>query len=71
MDCTFFQKILGFDYLMTLNDKADIFNRIRTSKNGRNALYYQQIVARISNVLATNLKKTLSTVQSINIELNK
>jgi hypothetical protein len=60
----FFQKNLEIEYLMTLNDKADIFTKIRTSKQGRNALYYQQILARISNVLAVNLKNTLSTAQS-------
>lgn len=50
-------------YLVTLNDKANYLARIRTSKKGRIALRYQKLLARISNVLASNLNKML-TVQS-------
>lgn len=50
-------------YLVTLNDRANYLARIRTSKRGRIALRYQKLLARISKVLASNLKKTL-TVKS-------
>lgn len=50
-------------YLVTLNDKANYLARIKTSKKSRDALSYQKLLARISNVLAGNLNKTL-TIQS-------
>lgn len=49
--------------MVTLNDKANYLTRIKASKKGQNALYYQQILATVSKVLAANLNKIL-TVQS-------
>lgn len=55
--------MLEVNYVVTLNEKASHMTRIRTSKKCRNALFYQKLLARISNVLVGNLKKTMS-VQS-------
>jgi hypothetical protein len=57
------QKTLEIKLLVTFNEKAGFLNRIRTSRRGRNALCYQQALARILKVLAANLNKTL-TVES-------
>ncbi|XP_022182330.1 uncharacterized protein LOC111042121 isoform X2 [Myzus persicae] len=60
--CTEDKRTMEIKYLVTLNDKANYLARIRTSKKGRIALRYQKLLARISNVLASNLNKML-TVQ--------
>ncbi|XP_025407615.1 uncharacterized protein LOC112681585 [Sipha flava] len=53
-------KTLEIKLLVTFNEKAGFLNRIRTSRRGRNALCYQQALARILKVLAANLNKTLT-----------
>ncbi|VVC32942.1 Tyrosine-protein kinase ephrin type A/B receptor-like [Cinara cedri] len=51
---------LEIKYAVTLNDKANYLTRVRTSRKGQNALFYQKLLAKISNVLVGNLNKTLA-----------
>ncbi|VVC30856.1 Immunoglobulin-like domain,Tyrosine-protein kinase ephrin type A/B receptor-like,Immunoglobulin-like [Cinara cedri] len=58
--CSENESLLEVNYVVRLNDKANYLVRIKTSKKGRNALFYQKLLARISNVFVENLKRTLA-----------
>ncbi|VVC27685.1 Tyrosine-protein kinase ephrin type A/B receptor-like [Cinara cedri] len=58
--CSEDESTLEVNYTVTSNDKAGYWVQIAASKTGRNVLFYQKLLAKITNVLVGNLKKTLS-----------